>query len=344
MLREVLIDEPQGTARLCSILDSFKIKFDYVNKQETEYFDIYDIKLSLGSKISKIQSIIEDISIQMNSFGMPNHYVVPSKGSYRIEIQKKKINPVSLEDLFFSTDDNFTTPICLGTDIKGNNLIKDLNTIPNLMIGGTTGSGKSVLLHNIILSLLSFGTEVYLADPKYVEFSMYEGAKGVKTIDNSVEDFKLTLCSLAILMDERYMKLKQYKCRNIKEFNSLSTEYMSPVVIVIDEWADLIMQDKTIQKDLCMIAQKGRAAGMGIVLATQRPSVNVLPGVIKANFPGRICLKVASAIDSKVILDQKGGESLVDAGTGLYMDGKTSTPIKFKTPFVKDISKYLERL
>ena len=95
MLREVLIDEPQGTARLCSILDSFKIKFDYVNKQETEYFDIYDIKLSLGSKISKIQSIIEDISIQMNSFGMPNHYVVPSKGSYRIEIQKNYLQRLS---------------------------------------------------------------------------------------------------------------------------------------------------------------------------------------------------------------------------------------------------------
>ena len=234
----------------------------------------------------------------------------------------------------------------MGTCNDGNDLIVDLNSIPNLLIGGTTGSGKSVLLHNIILSQLNFGAKVYLVDPKYVEFSMYKDAFKVEKIDNSVEEFKLTLNELFEIMNYRYNLMRKFRSRNIKEYNNnkFVKNPFKPIVMIIDEWADLCLQDKSLQESLCLIAQKGRASGISIVLATQRPSVNVISGLIKANFPGRICLRVATSIDSKVIIDSLGGEQITEVGCGLYLDGSLRKPIKFKTPYISDVEKFLKRL
>ena len=222
-------------------------------------------------------------------------------------------------------------------------LIVDLNKVPNLLIGGTTGSGKSVLLHSIILSLIRRDAEIYLADPKFVEFSMYSDVRQVKWIDNTAQQLSSTLNHIKNIMQSRYDLLVKHKCRNIKEYaNNINTEtIMKPICIVIDEWADLVLSDRKIQEELCCIAQKGRAAGIGIVLATQRPSVNVVSGLIKANFPGRVCLRVASQVDSKVILDRKGGESLSDVGTGIYLDGNLKSPIHFKSHYIENISEML---
>ena len=346
VINELKIDNPEKERRFSEILKSFKVNFDYINLNQEKYFDVYDIKLSFGTRISKIETLIDDIGLQMMAYSKPISYAVHNKGIYRVEIQRDPIVPKDILGLMAAMPSSHVIPICLGTDKSGEDLIVDLNKIPNLLIGGTTGSGKSVLLHNIILSLIYRDADIYLADPKFVEFSMYSGLKQVKWIDNSSEQLSSTLSHLKKIMNHRYSLLLRYKARNIKEYSNLSTTVtdMKPIVLVIDEWADLVLSNKDLQAELCCIAQKGRAAGIGIVLATQRPSVNVVSGMIKANFPGRICLRVASQVDSKVILDRAGGESLTDVGTGLYIDGFTKSPIHFKSDYIEDISKALERI
>lgn len=343
VIESIKIDSNDKEIFFSKVLKSFGIKFDYINLTEGKYFDVYDIKLSLGTRISRVESLVEDIGIQMCSVSKPNARVISSSGVYRIEIQKEEIRCSDFKTIMRSANPKYIMPICLGSDSKGESLIVDLNTIPNMLIGGTTGSGKSVLLHNIIISLISSDVSVYLADPKRVEFSMYKGCKSINWIDSSVEDFKSTLDLIYTEMEHRYEILAIRKARNIKEYNAKEDieEKMKPIAIVIDEWADFVLQDKTLQKKLCSIAQKGRASGISIVLATQRPSVNVVSGVIKANFPGRICLRVASQIDSKVILDKSGGEFLSGSGSAMYIDGKTSTPIYFKTPYIEDVYTFL---
>ena len=148
-------------------------------------------------------------------------------------------------------------------------------------------------------------------------------------------------------MQIRFMLLKSTKSRNVHEFNkkaTISRNKLKPVVLVIDEWADIVLQNPKIQKPLGYLAQKGRAAGISIILATQRPSANVVSGLIKANFPGRIALKVASSIDSRVILDSTGAEDISDPGVGLYLDGSMSEPMLFKSPYIENIEKKMEEL
>lgn len=328
------------------LLDSFDIKYKYINKYKKGFVDVYDICPVFGTKISKLNGLLDELGMYLRSFDAPSGYVVPSEGVYRVEIQTEPIVSKELEDLFCLDIGDKVIPTCIGTTSSGLDLFIDLNCIPNLLIGGTTGSGKSVLLHNIILSQINFGSDLYLVDPKYVEFSMYKNFLGVSKIDNSVEEFKITLLELFEKMNYRYNLMKKFKARNIKEYNNNINvkNKFSPIVIVIDEWADLCLQDKKLQDNLCLIAQKGRAAGISIVLATQRPSVNVISGLIKANFPGRICLRVASSVDSKVIIDTAGGETLTETGCGLYLDGSLKKPVKFKTPYISNIDIFLRGL
>ena len=220
----------------------------------------------------------------------------------------------------------------------------DLNTLPNILVGGTTGSGKSVLLHSFILSLLGSDAFLYLVDPKMVEFGVYSDLNAVKALVHSAEETNDIIEEVRTLMETRFYHLHKSGARNAIEYNRRvePKNRMKPIVMVVDEWADLVLQDKTIQKSLCLVAQKGRAAGISIILATQRPSCRVISGLIKANFSGRVALKVASAIDSRVILDCKGAEKITDIGTGLYLDGSLSKPLLFRAPYITDIQKELD--
>jgi S-DNA-T family DNA segregation ATPase FtsK/SpoIIIE len=331
--------EPTKEERLINILKSFNISIRTIEIIESKFFDIFNIKLCSGVKSSKVDKVLTEIGLEFESQSTPRGYPVMKEGVYRIEIQHSKIECPDLTE-FLDEAEGMFAPIVMGTDSFGNKVVKDLNKMPNLLVGGTTGSGKSVVLHNFILSLIHSGADIYLVDPKMVEFSAYEDVKEVKSIVSFFEDFENTIEYLKSLMQIRFKLLKTSRSRNVHEFNAKAnkeSDKLKPIVLVIDEWADIVLQNPKIQKPLCYLAQKGRAAGISIILATQRPSANVVSGLIKANFPGRLALKVASSIDSRVILDSTGAEGINDPGVGLYLDGSISEPIMFKSPYIEDL-------
>lgn len=341
---KVEIFPPAKEEKFYLLLESFGIKTEYVKLSQKKFFDVYDVKLSPGVRSSKLERVLVDIGLSIGSHAHPVGYPVLKDGIYRIEIQTREIQSPSLSQVreAFSKEDY--SPIALGSNHHGDPFYTDLNKIPNLLVGGTTGSGKSVLLHSFILSLISRDACLYLIDPKSVEFSLYSDLEPVKSLVSSVEDAKVLIEEVRSMMETRFAYLRKERARSAAEYNKkVSPERrMRPIVIVVDEWADLVLQDKDIQKPLCLVAQKGRAAGISIILATQRPSCRVISGLIKANFPGRIALKVASAVDSRVILDAKGAEKIDDIGTGLYLDGSTSKPILFRAPFIESVADELD--
>jgi S-DNA-T family DNA segregation ATPase FtsK/SpoIIIE len=330
---------PKKEEKFFSLLKSFGVKTEYVKLESKKFFDIYDIKLSPGVRSSKLDRMLVDLGMAIESHAHPVGYPVLKDGIYRIEVQREALESPTLQSVIKSFDSSFYSPIALGSDHHGEPYFVDLNKIPNLLVGGTTGSGKSVLLHSFILSLLKNDACLYLVDPKTVEFSMYSDLDSVKSLVHTVEDAHHLIDEVRGLMETRFAYLSKAKVRSAAEYNNrVSPERrMRPVVIVVDEWADLVLQDKDIQKPLCLIAQKGRAAGISIILATQRPSCRVISGLVKANFPGRVALKVASAVDSRVILDSNGAEKISDIGTGLYVDGSISKPALFRAPYIDDI-------
>ena len=335
----VQIFEEEGEARLFNLLKSFGIKTDSVSLDRTMFFDIYDVKLSRGTRSSRIDRVLVDIGMAMSAHCTPRGYPSMKDGVYKLEIQRTAIASPTYQDIYSSFPKSFYAPIAIGRDEFGDPLCIDLNTIPNLLVGGTTGSGKSILLHSFILSLLSEKADLYLVDPKMVEFGMYECFSGVRSLSHSVEEAEDMIDYVRDVMEKRFVLLRKSGSRNVIEHNSKSNSknYIKPIVIIVDEWADIVLQKKDVQKSLCFVAQKGRAAGISIILATQRPSASVISGLVKANFPGRIAMKVASAVDSRVILDKKGAEELTDVGTGLYLDGRLSSPRLFRAPFIDNV-------
>jgi len=335
---------PKKEEKFFSLLNSFGVKAEYVRLESKKFFDVYDIKLSPGVRSSKLDRMLVDLGMAIESHAHPVGYPVLKDGVYRIEVQRAELESPTLQSVIQSFSTSSYSPIALGSDHHGEPLFVDLNRMPNLLVGGTTGSGKSVLLHSFILSLLNCDACLYLVDPKTVEFNVYSDLDSVKSLVHTVEDASLLIEEVRDLMETRFSYLSRAKVRSAAEYNEKvsSKERMRPVVIVVDEWADLVLQDKDIQKTLCLVAQKGRAAGISIILATQRPSCRVISGLIKANFPGRIALKVASAVDSRVILDSNGAEKISDIGTGLYVDGSISKPALFRAPYIEDVSRELE--
>jgi S-DNA-T family DNA segregation ATPase FtsK/SpoIIIE len=323
-------------------LVSFGIKNCSVNVREGRFFDNYDISLPRGVRFSKVESIIDDLGIQMRSKSRPVGSLNMSKGCYSVKIQKKTVDSPVMENLLSKCNDtDFLLPIALGVDENGEDIFFDLNNLPNLIAAGATGSGKSVLLHNIILSAMHSGCEIILADPKFVEFSFYKNFIKAKNLVNNAAQFKKILSGLNKKMNDRFKILNIFGCRNVLEFNIKNPEIkMNPIVLVVDEWADLYYSDKTLKDDICSIAAKCRAAGISIVLATQRPSTDVISGTIKANFPGRIALRVSSGVDSRIILDKVGAEKIVEKGSGIFLDPSGSY-VSFKNGYIKDVGGYL---
>ncbi len=340
------IFEPNKEEKLFRLLKSFGIKANSVKLNKKRFFDIYDVKLANGVRSSRLDRVLVDIGMAMSSYSHPNGHPIMKDGIYRIEIQREEIEPPSFGKVYNSFAKNDYAPIALGIDSLGELLSIDLNDLPNLLVGGTTGSGKSVLLHSFVLSLIGSDALLYLIDPKMVEFGVYSDFSSVKSIVNSAEDAGLLIEEVRLIMESRFSILHKAGCRSVIEYNKRisSRSRMQPIVIIVDEWADIVLQDKEIQKTLCLVAQKGRAAGVSIILATQRPSCRVISGLIKSNFSGRIALKVASAVDSRVILDRGGAEKITDVGTGLYLDGTLSKPKLFRAPFVKDVQRELSQI
>lgn len=279
---------------------------------QVDNYVYYDLKLQPRGKVKEIQRYSDEISLALKK-SKPSVKVLHEQGVVRVEFASPREKPLQLFDLF--TNDHVPKGglVCLlGQTVEGKKVWTDLLDNPHCLIAGTTGSGKSTLLHNIIANVFNYNdADLYLVDPKRIEFSQYEGIRNTQ-VHHTYEEVVDFLGNMIDIMEDRYNKLRA----------GWSAQDLKPILIVIDEFADLAMQDKgdLFMDRLCRLAQKCRAARISIILATQRPSVNVVNGAIKANFPARIACKVASHVDSKVILDTVGAENLLGKGDALLCD------------------------
>lgn len=299
--------------KINSILESLKIKATCISCNKKDNYFYFDIKLQSCGKVKDIIKFTDEISLALKTSGKPSVKILHSQGIVRLEYAIQSNNTLKLFDLFTNKNVPKGDLVCLlGKNVEGKKIWMDLATNPHLLIAGTTGSGKSILIHNIIANLANYNKcSLFLIDPKRIEFSDYAQLPFVKNISYSYNEALNIIQSLYDVMELRYNLLRENK--NIE---------LDPIVIIIDEFADLILQDKeeVFYNILCRLAQKCRAAKMHIILSTQRPSVNIINGTIKANFPARIACKVASKIDSKVIFDACGAESLLGKGDALLKD------------------------
>lgn len=320
---------------------------------------LYEIVPEAGVRISKIKNLEDDIALSLAALGIRIIAPIPGRGTIGIEVPNTKPEMVPMRGVIASSkfqNSDMELPICMGKTISNEIYIADLSKMPHLLMAGATGQGKSVGINALLVSLLykKHPAEVkfVLVDPKKVELTLYKHierhflAKLPGDSEAIITDTKLvtnTLNSLCVEMDARYDLLKDAGVRNIKEYNEkflrrklLPTEghkYLPYIVVVIDELADLMMTaGKEVEFPIGRLAQLARAIGIHLILATQRPSVNVITGTIKANFPGRIAFRVTSKIDSRTILDGNGADQLIGKGDMLYSNG--SEIIRLQCPFV----------
>lgn len=295
------------------ILKAFNIKATCVNHGRLENYFYYDLQLNPNARVRDIQKYGDEISLALRTTGKPSLKVLHSEGVVRLEFAGPRTKMLKLFDYFDNKDIPKGEINCLlGQTVDGQKMWMDLAQNPHMLVSGTTGSGKSILLHNIIANLYNYNNvDLYLVDPKRIEFSGYENCRRTN-VRFAYEETVALLNGLLGVMETRYERLR------IGE----SASGLKPIIVIIDEFADLIMQDKNdaFYTALCRLAQKCRAARIHIILATQRPSVNIINGVIKANFPARIACRVASHVDSKVILDASGAENLLGKGDALVRD------------------------
>ncbi|MBR5440060.1 MAG: DNA translocase FtsK, partial [Prevotella sp.] len=359
--------------RIVEVLNSFSVAIKEIKATVGPTITLYEITPAPGVRISRIQTLEKDIALHLAALGIRIIAPMPGKGTIGIEVPNKKPNIVSMESILNSKKFQETTmdlPIALGKTITNEVYMADLAKIPHLLVAGATGQGKSVGLNAIITSLLykkhPNELKFVLVDPKMVEFSLYQPISShfmaalpeneEKPIITDVSKVVRTLNSLCELMDRRYELLEHAHVKGIKEYNkkfinheldlTKGHEYMPYIVVVIDEFGDLIMTaGKEIELPIARIAQKARAVGIHMIIATQRPTTNIITGTIKANFPGRMAFRVMSQIDSRTILDQKGADQLVGRGDMLILIGNEPVRVQcafVDTPEVERINKFVE--
>jgi S-DNA-T family DNA segregation ATPase FtsK/SpoIIIE len=328
---------------MSDILASYGIKCAHIGVDQGVNVDVYSIRLAMGCRFGRVDSVLVDIGMQLRSYAAPMGFASTSDGAYKISVQKSEIKSRPISSILNEgyLESNFLCPIVIGVAPDEEPIVVDLAKMPNLLIGGIPGSGKSMLLHSIILSCICNGADIYLCDPKLVEFSKYKNVSLVKSIAYGIDDFRIMCSSIIKIMNDRYSVISASRAKDFSDFNKnikrnflFKQKALSPIVIVVDEWADIYLNDKSIEGMVCSIAQKGRAAGVYLVMATQRPSSKVVSGLVKASFPGRIALRTSTAVDSRVIIEQSGAEKMVDPGSGLYRDAYSFTPRLFRAPIV----------
>jgi DNA segregation ATPase FtsK/SpoIIIE, S-DNA-T family len=327
--------------QIISTLRNYDIEIQKIFATVGPTVTLYEIVPAAGVRISRIKNLEDDIALSLSALGIRIIAPIPGKGTIGIEVPNHKKSVVSMKTLLASekfTHNNFSLPIAIGKKIDNEHFIVDLAGMPHLLMAGATGQGKSVGLNAILVSLLykkhPSQLKLVLIDPKKVELSVYRHiekhflAKLPGEEEAIITDTKKvinTLNALCIEMDNRYDLLKEAGARNIKEYNEKFTrrrlnpqkghQFLPFIVLVIDEFADLIMTaGKEVEMPIARLAQLARAVGIHLIIATQRPSVNIITGTIKANFPSRIAFKVSSKIDSRTILDAGGAEQLIGKG------------------------------
>lgn len=317
------------------------------------------IKPEAGIRLSAIEKLSNDIALSLRTKSLSVLAPIPGTASVGVQLPNPKPNMVRLGDILNSPEfaeemKDAETNLALGKAIDGSIVIKSLEKMPHLLVAGATGSGKSVGVNDFILSLMYQNTpselKFLMVDPKQVELEMYSGLPYMLGPIVTDPDKALKLLKRAVdEMETRYNLLKDKRVKKIDEYNAkIIGEKMYRIVVVIDELADLMMSGNKKEVETCItrIAQKARAVGIHLIVATQRPSVNVITGLIKANMPTRIAFGVVSEIDSRTILGRKGAEDLVGKGDMLYMDPSTKRPIRIQAPFVDtpEIERVVQRL
>jgi S-DNA-T family DNA segregation ATPase FtsK/SpoIIIE len=357
--------------KIVDTLRNYKIEIAQIKATVGPSVTLYEIVPEAGIRISKIKSLEDDIALSLSALGIRIIAPIPGKGTIGIEVPNKNPTMVSMKSVIGSAkfqEAEMELPIALGKTISNETFVVDLAKMPHLLMAGATGQGKSVGLNAVLTSLLykKHPAEVkfVLVDPKKVELTLFNKierhylAKLPDTEDAIITDNAKvvnTLNSLCVEMDNRYSLLKDAMVRNIKEYNDkfkarkLNPEaghrFLPYIILVVDEFADLIMTaGKEVEIPIARLAQLARAIGIHLIIATQRPSVNVITGLIKANFPARIAFRVTSKIDSRTILDQQGADQLIGRGDLLYTNGNDVVRVQcafIDTPEVEKITDFI---
>jgi len=367
-------EQNRNKNRIVDVLRSFGVEISSIKATVGPTITLYEITPASGVKISRIRNLEDDIALSLAALGIRIIAPIPGKGTIGIEVPNAKQNIVSMESILNSKkfqESTMELPCAMGKTITNEVFMFDLAKAPHLLVAGATGQGKSVGLNAILTSLLykkhPAEMKIVLVDPKMVEFSIYRSISKhfLAALPEQAEDPIITdtskvvrtLQSLCVEMDARYELLMAAGERNIKDYNrkfiarKLNPEkghkFMPYIVVVIDEFGDLIMTaGKEIELPIARIAQKARAVGIHMIIATQRPTTNIITGTIKANFPARIAFKVSQGIDSKTILDRMGAQQLIGRGDMLYLQG--NDPIRVQcafvdTPEVDDINQFIAK-
>ncbi|MFD0860906.1 DNA translocase FtsK [Sungkyunkwania multivorans] len=357
--------------RIVETLGNYKIGIAQIKATIGPTVTLYEIVPEAGIRISKIKNLEDDIALSLSALGIRIIAPIPGKGTIGIEVPNKKPAIVSMRSVIGSQKfqkAEMELPLALGKNISNETFVVDLAKMPHLLMAGATGQGKSVGLNAILTSLLykKHPAEVkfVLVDPKKVELTLFnkierhylaklpDSEEAIITDNNKVIN---TLNSLCIEMDNRYELLKNAMCRNIKEYNKKfkarklnpndGHKFLPYIVLVVDEFADLIMTaGKEVETPIARLAQLARAIGIHLIIATQRPSVNVITGIIKANFPARVAFRVTSKIDSRTILDGPGADQLIGRGDMLYTQGNDLIRLQcafVDTPEVEKITEFI---
>ena len=361
----------ENKERIVDTLKNYQIGIADIKATIGPTVTLYEIVPAAGVRISKIKNLEDDIALSLAALGIRIIAPIPGKGTVGIEVPNKKATIVSMRSVILAKkfqEAEMELPLALGKTISNETFVVDLAKMPHLLMAGATGQGKSVGLNAILTSLLykKHPAEIkfILVDPKKVELTLFNKierhylAKLPDTDDAIITDNKQvinTLNSLCIEMDNRYDLLKNAMCRNIKEYNVKFKErrlnphdghaFLPYIVLVIDEFADLIMTTgKEVETPIARLAQLARAVGIHLIIATQRPSVNVITGLIKANFPARIAFRVTSKVDSRTILDSGGADQLIGRGDMLFTQGNNLIRLQcafVDTPEVEKITDFI---
>ena len=371
---EINIDKnelEENKQKIVDTLANYKIGIASISATIGPTITLYEIVPEAGVKISKIKNLEDDIALSLSAVGIRIIAPIPGRGTIGIEVPNAKATTVSMSTVLKSEkfqNSDMDLPIAFGKTISNETYIVDLAKMPHLLMAGATGAGKSVGLNAILASLLykkhPSQVKFVLVDPKKVELTLFNKierhflAKLPDSEEAIITDTKKvvnTVNSLCIEMDQRYELLKNAMCRNLKEYNNkfisrkLNPEeghrFLPYIVLVIDEFVDLIMTaGKEIETPIARLAQLARAIGIHLIIATQRPSVNVITGLIKANFPARVAFKVTSSTDSRTILDSKGAEQLIGKGDMLISTGPDLVRLQcafIDTPEVEKICDFI---
>lgn len=338
-----------NASKIKETLNDFKIDAAIRNFEKGPSITRYEVKPAPGVKVSKIVNLADDLALALATSDIRIEAPIPGRDAIGIEVPNKKSDIVHIREIIDSNDFNSTKselPFAVGKTLSGHNIIGDISTMPHLLIAGSTGSGKSVCINSILISLLYHekpeDLKLILIDPKMVELSQYNSIPHLLVpVVTEPQKAEGALNWAIREMEDRYKLFKETGVRDLETYNELmldnNGEKLPRIVIVIDELADLMMTSpKEVESAICRIAQKARACGIHLIIATQRPSVDVITGLIKSNIPSRIAFAVASNTDSRTILDTAGAEKLLGKGDMLYKPVGLSKPLRIQCCYVSD--------